>query len=60
MIERLVAGTCIIAMIGAGIHYRRARLAARDGDRSAQRQLWLALAVVVASALVLVVMDSVR
>ena len=60
MIERLVAGTCIIAMIAAGIQYRRVRPAAAKGDRSAQRQVWLALAVVVASAIGLVVMDSLR
>ena len=60
MIERLLSGTCIIAMIDGGIYYRRVRPAAASGDRSAQRQVWLALAIVAASAIRLVVMDSLR
>jgi hypothetical protein len=60
MIERVISGTCIIVMIVAGIHYRRVRPAAIRGNRSAQRQVWLALGIVVASAIGLVVLDSVR
>ncbi len=60
MIERLVGGTCIIAMIGAGIHYRCVRAAGARGDRPAQHQMWLALAIVMASAVGLVIMDSLR
>jgi hypothetical protein len=60
MIERFVAGSCIIAMIGGGIQYRLARGAAARGDHSAQRQVWVALGIVIASAVGLVLMDSLR
>jgi hypothetical protein len=60
MVERFVGGACILAMIGAGIQFRRARPASLSGDRAAKRQVRLALLVLVGSAVVLVLFDSLR
>ena len=60
MVERLVGGACILAMIGAGIQYRRARPASLSGDKTAKRQVRLSLLVLIGSAVVLALFDSLR
>lgn len=60
MVERLLGGACIFAMIGAGIQYRQARPASLNGDKTAKRQVRLSLLVLIGSAVVLVLFDSLR